>query len=290
MKVIQAELLVDSRCKLAEGPIYDHQRNGLYWLDIEANRIYYMDLSSERVLYIQMDRPIGSIVLTDKGNILAGMDDGVYLINELRCEPYCLMKEAAAENIRFNDGKCDPAGRFIVGTQVNPNNAELGCLFSVTGKNTYEVLSCGLGCSNGLAWTTDGKTMYHVDSLVQTPSKVFAYDYNVETGTATNRREIIDYAPLAQKGILADGMTIDCQGNLWIAEWGGYGVGCWDPRTGTKIAHVAVPAERVSCCTFGGEDNKTLFITTAAGDGQYAGGVFQAKMDVAGFTSVNYCE
>jgi sugar lactone lactonase YvrE len=290
VRIIQADLLADAECKLAESPIYDEKKNGLYWVDIEANRIYYMDLSSERILYTQMDRPIGSIVLTDEGMLLAGMDDGVYLIDALRYKPYCLMSEAADANIRFNDGKCDPSGRFIVGTQVNPNNSEKGCLFSISDTDTYQVLSQGLGCSNGLAWSNDGKTMYHIDTLVDKPSKIYAYDYDVKTGKATNRREIIDYTPLAGKGILADGMTIDSDGNLWIAEWGGYGVGCWNPETREKIAHVSVPAEKVSSCAFGGKDNRTLYITTSEGNGQYAGGIFKAETWTTGFTAVRFRE
>jgi len=288
VKTIQAELLIDAGCKLAEGPIYEAQKNGLYWVDIEANRIYYMDISSRCTLYAQMDRPIGSIVLAESGAMLAGMDDGVYEIDGLRYSPYCKMEEAAADNIRFNDGKCDPMGQYVVGTQVTPNNAELGCLFSISEKDVYQVLSKGLGCSNGLAWTEDGKTMYHIDTLVENPSKIYAYDYDVETGMATNRREIIDYSPLAEKGILADGMTIDKDGNLWIAEWGGYGVGCWDPNTGEKIAHISVPTERASCCTFGGPDYDTLYITTAQSESGGIGGVFQAKPGVCGFPSKKF--
>lgn len=290
VKEYQATLLLDAGCALGEGPVYDETRDGLYWLDIEKNRIHYLDFASGRSLYLQLDRPIGSMVLTDRGRILAGMDDGVYMIEDLRITPYCLMAEAADEAIRFNDGKCDPAGRFVVGTQVTPNDAELGNLFSVSGKDTYRILNPGLGCSNGLAWTADGKTLYHVDTLVKVPSRIYAFDYDPETGAATNRREVIDYTPLAEKGCLADGMTIDRDGNLWLADWGGYGISCWDPRTGERIARVSVPAEKVSCCAFGGKDYKTLYITTAAGNGAYAGGIFTAETGAAGYPPVRFRE
>ena len=290
MKEYQAKLILDAGCALGEGPVYDEAENSLYFVDIEKNRIHCLDFTTGKQTYMQLDRPIGSMVLTDHGGILAGLDDGVYRIDGLRYEPFCTMKESEAPNIRFNDGKCDPAGRYIVGTQVDPNGAKQGCLFSVSADGSYYVISDDLGCSNGLAWSADRKTMYHVDSLEQTPSRIFAFDYDVETGAATNRREIIDFSQEASRGIQADGMTIDQNGNLWIAEWDGYGVGCWNPQTGEKIAWVRVPAEKVTCCTFGGKDCATLYITTAAGGGEYGGGVFTADVEAKGFPSVLFRE
>jgi len=282
MQMIQANLLIDAGCSLAEGPIYVEEKNGLYWVDIEKNRIYFLDLTTNICLYTQLDTQIGSIVLTEDGKLLAGLENGVYLVDGLRYEPYCLMQEAFAENIRFNDGKCDPKGRFVVGTQVVPNPEKTGCLFSVSGKDAYQVLSSGLGCSNGLAWSGDGKTMYHIDTLVQEPSRIYAFDYDVETGSVANQREILDFSREAEKGVLADGMTIDERGNLWIAEWGGHGVGCWNPQTGEKIAWISVPTEFVTCCSFGGKDYATLFITTASGKNGGTGGVFAAVPGVRG--------
>ena len=290
MKKYRAELLAAAGCALGEGPIYDEARHGLYWVDISDNRIFCMDLATGRYLYTQLDRPIGSMVLTDGGKLLTALDDGFYLLDGLRCTPYCRMAEAMAENIRFNDGKCDPAGRFVAGTQVTPNNAELGALFSAAEKGSYRVLAEKLGCSNGLAWTEDGKTLYHIDTLVEKPSRLWAYDYDVETGAVSNPRIALEFTEEAARGILMDGMTIDRDGNLWIAEWNGWGVGCWDPRTGEKIAWVDVPAERVSCCCFGGKDYDTLYITSAAGGGEHAGGVFTARVGVQGFPAVKFRE
>ena len=299
MKTYQAELLTDPGCVLAECPVYDEAKHGLYWLDIEKNRIYYLDLSAQRYLYTQMDRKIGSIVPTDRGRLLAGMDDGVYLIDRLRYELYCMIPESFGDTVRFNDGKCDPQGRFVAGTTAVQNSAGLGGLFSVENirgtnhtdvRSRYQVLYTGLGCSNGLAWSADGRTMYHVDTLVETPSRITAADYDPATGKVRNRRDIIDFSKEAGQGILADGMAIDRDGHLWIAEWNGYGVGCWDPETGRKIARVEVPAEKVSSCAFGGRDYTVLFITTAAGKGLHGGGVFFAQADTAGYAAVKYRE
>lgn len=290
MKTYRAELLADAGCALGEGPIYDEERGGLYWVDISDNRIFYFDPISRRYLHTQLDRPIGSMVLTHRNRLLTALDDGFYLLDGLRYTPYCRMAEAMEENIRFNDGKCDPAGRFVAGTQVTPNNAEKGALFSCGEKGRYRVLAEKLGCSNGLAWTEDGRTLYHIDTLVEVPSRLWVYDYDPETGEVANPRIAKEYADEAAKGILMDGMTIDRDGNLWIAEWNGWGVGCWDPKTGEKIAWVDVPAEKVTCCCFGGRDFDTLYITTAAGAGQHAGGVFAAKVEAKGFPAVKFHE
>lgn len=290
MKQYRAELIAPAGCTLGEGPIYDDARRGLWWVDIADNRIFYVDLNTGRYLWTQLDKPIGSMVVTDKDRLLAAMDDGYYLIDGLRCIPYCSMAADMAENVRFNDGKCDPAGRFVAGTQVTPNDAELGALFSSGEKGSYRVLAGKLGCSNGLAWTEDGRTLYHIDTLVEVPSRLWVYDYNVETGEVAHPRVAKKYVEEAAQGILMDGMTIDRGGNLWIAEWNGWGVGCWDPKTGEKIAWVDVPAEKVTCCCFGGQDFDTLYITTAAGEGEHAGGVFAAKVEAKGFPAVKFHE
>lgn len=290
MKEIQAKILVDAKCTLAEGPFYDETCNGLYWTDITPGNLHFYDLETGEHNYVHIGRNLGSFALTDKGRIIAGLDDGIYILQGPRCIPYCKPAAALRDDCRYNDGKCDPFGRFVVGTACTPNNAQQGTLVSVSGKDKSMDLCGGIGCSNGLAWSLDNKTMYYVDTLVETPSTITAFDYDGATGVASNRREIINYAEKAAKGWLADGMTIDCNGNLWIAEWRGYGVACYDPRTGEQLAHISVPAKFVSCCTFGGKDYSKLFITTAASDDEFGGGVFVAEPGVTGFAPVRFKE
>ncbi|MBE6963630.1 MAG: SMP-30/gluconolactonase/LRE family protein [Ruminococcaceae bacterium] len=291
MKEIQATLLADSKCVLGEGPVYDETCHGLYWTDITTGRLHFMDLETGEHNYLHIGRNLGCFALTDKGRIVAGLNDGIYILDGPRCIPYCKPAEGLRPpDTRYNDGKCDPFGRFVLGTSVEPNDSEKGCLVSVDGRDSYQVLCDGLGCSNGLAWSLDGKTMYHVDTLDFSPSVISAFDYDPATGAASNRRQAVDFTEKAKSGILPDGMAIDENGNLWIAEWGNYCVACYDPRTGEQIARISLPVEHVTCCTFGGKNFDKLYITTASISGEPGGGVYVAEPGVHGFPTTRFKE
>ena len=109
MKEFQAKILVDAKCTLAEGPVYDEASNGLYWTDIKKGRLHFYDLESGEHNYLHIGRNLGCFVLTDRGRILAGLDDGVYLLENARCIPYCKPEEGFRPTVRYNDGKCDLA-------------------------------------------------------------------------------------------------------------------------------------------------------------------------------------
>ncbi|MCL2742133.1 MAG: SMP-30/gluconolactonase/LRE family protein, partial [Oscillospiraceae bacterium] len=117
----------------------------------------------------------------------------------------------------------------------------------------------GVTCSNGTIWSLDGRTMYYIDTGT---SSVVAYDYRPDSGDISNPRVILDFRSLGRKGG-PDGMTADCEGNLWIAEFGGWTVGCWDPAGGRLVREVEVGASKVTSCAFGGGGLDVLYITTA---------------------------
>lgn len=300
MKEYKAELFIEPKCELAEGPVYDGENDILYWNDIQANRIFRMPMNQVgKWSYKQIDRHIGSLVFTDKNNILAGLDDGVYMFDNekygIDCtlgsgyEPYCVMKEYKDPAVKFNDGKCDPAGRYIVGSQGQRDGVYLGHLYSVSARDTFTVLADEINCSNGLAWSADGTKLFYVDTRFKHKSYISVFDYDVETGAATNRRPLVEYDSPAT-GVGPDGMTIDSEGNLWVAEWAGYGISGYSSKTGEKIGRIELPAARVSCCCFGGKDYKTLFITTAEGPGEHGGDLFTAQMDIPGLPAVKFKE
>lgn len=159
---------------------------------------------------------------------------------------------------RFNDGKCDPAGRFWAGTMPLKEDARgTGSLYCLDRDLSVRKMLGNVSCSNGIAWSLDSKTMYYIDSPTRAVS---AFDYDLATGNIANRREIIRTPP--EEGF-PDGMTIDAEGMLWVAYWGGSRVVRWDPRTGKRLAIIAVPVSCVTACWFGGPRLDELYITSA---------------------------
>ncbi len=156
---------------------------------------------------------------------------------------------------RFNDGKLDPVGRFLVGTLSKQGTRGSAGLYSLDQANRLTRLLSGIHLSNGLAWSADGRTFYHADSLAY---EIAAYDYDLASGEIANRRIVVEVPP--EMG-LPDGMAIDAAGNLWVAHWDGWAVRCWSPVSGKCLAEIKVPCAQVTSCCFG--DKNQLLITTA---------------------------
>ncbi len=158
---------------------------------------------------------------------------------------------------RFNDGKCDPAGRFLAGSMNDTVTTPTGSLYSLAPDGTLTTLIKNVSISNGLAWSPDYRTFYFID----TPTRqVTAYDYDLATGEIDHPRPVVS---VPEKMGLPDGMTSDSEGMLWVALWGGAKLSRWDPATGRLLAEIAFPALNVSSCCFGGPELTELFVTTA---------------------------
>jgi sugar lactone lactonase YvrE len=158
---------------------------------------------------------------------------------------------------RFNDGKCDPAGRFLAGSMDDAEVEASGSLYSLAPDGTVKTLLSGTRISNGLAWSPDYHTFYYID----TPTRVvMAYDYNLATGEIANPRPAVSVPP--ELG-WPDGMTSDVEGMLWVALWGGAKLTRWNPATGQLVAEIPIPALNVSSCAFGGPDLTDLYVTSA---------------------------
>ena len=165
-----------------------------------------------------------------------------------------------------------------VGEQKN------GTLYRLDADSTLHKMIENVSISNGIVWSADKTKMYYIDTPTQ---KVMAYDYDNETGDISNPKVAVEVSKDLGS---PDGMTIDAEGNLWVALWGGSAVGCWNPKTGKLLKMVDVPAKNVTSCAFGGSDLATLFITTArqgTNDKELekfpnAGGVFKIKPGVKG--------
>jgi sugar lactone lactonase YvrE len=253
------ELLVDAKATLGEGPIWDSQTQSIYWIDILNKRIY----SGSDVL-AELDELVGCMAPRKKGGLILALSRGANkgrssfasLDLDLIKLTYLSSLKDEPSNNRFNDGKCDPRGRFLAGTMDMGEEEPKGSLYSYDGTSITTLLS-NVTISNGLTWSPDHKTFYYID----TPTReVKAFDYDFDTGAIANPRLVVH---IPESLGWPDGMTSDKQGRLWIAMWGGAQITRWDPNTGQLLEKIPVPAKNVSSCIFGGKNMNELYITSA---------------------------
>jgi sugar lactone lactonase YvrE len=190
--------------------------------------------------------------------------------------------EANLPRNRFNDGKCDPAGRFWAGSMNMDENAPSASLYALDCHLACRRMLSGVTVSNGLAWSADGKTMFYADSPTRC---VRRFDFDMECGEIRNGRTLIHVS-----SGFPDGMTIDVEDNLWLAQWGAGRVVRYDSRTGREIAHCEFPVSQTSSCCFGGNNLDVLYVTSARqgfSDAKrmaepLAGGIFSVKTKTRG--------
>lgn len=265
--------------KLGEGPLYDEIKDLIYWVDIENKKIYASKTFEEKITHIDMPEMVSAVFLTNKEEIIASAGHSLYLIDSGKK----LKKLAEIENdvnTRFNDGKVSPDGLIIVGTMDLNQKRPIGSLYSFNGKIFKKILK-KMTISNGLAWNTKKKIFYIIDSPTK---KVMSYEYD--------RIMNLKYAGIAadlnnEEGV-PDGMTIDKEGMLWIAMWGGGKVIRWDPDENKKLIEIKVPAKKTSSCNFGDRDLKTLFITSADSPDDLGGSLFAVKTEYEGTYSYRF--
>lgn len=285
LKKDKVELVLDTQSSLGEGAIWNYRTAELIWVDINSQilNIYNPYLNFNRELLT--GQMIGTVVPAESGNLIVALEKGFYQLDpSTGSKAYIANPEAGILGNRFNDGKCDPAGRFWAGTMNKRGKTGAGALYRLDPDSTVHKMIDKVSVSNGICWSPDNKTMYYIDTPTR---KVVAWDYENATGNIGNPKTVIEVP--AEMGY-PDGMTIDEQGNLWIALWNGSAVGCWDPVTGDLLRKIKVPALNVTSCAFGDNDLGTLYITTAReGTGEkdlekypHAGGVFKVRPGVKG--------
>jgi len=278
----QAQLYWKRDCELGEGPMFNHQTRELFWVDIVNGILLQKPIDEEDVTEHQFDSALGFAIPTTQENVMIlGLSEGVALYNLEKRSYEIIAKVQDDPAIRFNDGKCDPHGRLWMGTMGFKAEPGLGAFYSLTQGKVQQHLS-DRTISNGMAWR--GERFYYIDSPMQ---MVQVFDYNGEKGTISNAQKLAD---VDENVGTPDGMTIDKNGNLWVALYGGAKVIQVDGMTGEMLDEIAVPAPHVTSCTFGGDDFQTLFITTARENltaeqmKQYplSGSVFAVQLGVGG--------
>ncbi len=252
------EVVLDIACTLGEGPVWDEMNKIIYWLDIVKGEIHQYRLHEKEHNIFYVGEMVGCIALRESGGLIAGLESGIAFIDvEQNKIQYITNPENELEN-RFNDGKCDAAGRLWAGTMAVSEEDNKGSLYVLETDLLVKKKLENVSISNGIAWNADSTVMYYIN----TPTNyVFAFDYDIKTGDIDNQRVVID---LTHENGYADGMTIDEEGMLWIAFFGGWRVARYDPATGKPLQQIELPVANVTSCTFGGDDLNDLYITTAS--------------------------
>jgi sugar lactone lactonase YvrE len=286
-----SSVLRNYHCQLGEGPVWDADNQLLSWVDGFGCKVFIMDWNGQTVREYPTPSIIGNFVPSGDGRALAALENGVYLFTP-RDGTFKLWHnpEEGVTGNRFNDGKADCAGRLVFGSMSLAANDGVsaapasGALYVMEGKKCRRIVS-DVTNSNGLAWNRDSSKMYYIDTPTQC---VKEFDYNPQFGEVSNGHVCIR---IPEEEGAPDGMTIDTDGMLWVAHWGGYKVSRWDPHSGIKIGEVDIPVKNVTCCTFGGPHLDILFITTAAygvsgikwEQEPFAGAIFTAQTGCFGY-------
>lgn len=278
------ELVADTRCQIAEGPLWHPDERCLYWTDIPAGRMYRFDPASGICEQVYQGEPVGGIAVRVDGSLLLlGMHGSVRVWRDGAITETIHREIPEERGSRFNDLIVDPEGRVISGTMairdedgrvVRPGN-----LYVLESGLQPRLLMKGMGSPNGMGFTPDLRNLYLTDSLIGTQA-IIRLDYDRDTG-ALHNRQLFHQTPLDGSDGRPDGMAMDIEGCIWSARWDGGAVVRLRPD-GTEAARYRVPVARVSSVAFGGPDFTDLYITTARSDRDakaehVAGGVFRLK-------------
>ena len=254
--------VLETQSRLGEGAIWNYQTGELFFIDIEGKKWHAFNPSMDEFQTYDLRNRIGTIVPTkDDKKVILALDDGIYEFNRLTNAMQLIADpEPNRPEMRMNDGKCDPAGRFWVGSMHLEQITGAASLYKIEGNGDFEKMIPEVTISNGIAWSLDTKKMYYID----TPTgMVKEYDFDEKTGKISFVKNAIE---IPESLGYPDGMTIDAEGMLWIALWNGNSVTRWNPNTGKLMNQVKIPAHNVSSCAFGGEDLGTLYVTSARVD------------------------
>ncbi len=291
--VQQATCVLAAAAQLGECPIWSPEDGRLYWVDIDGQAIHRYDpetgLDEQRPA---PGRPAALALTATRGRLLVAIEGGLAFVDwpTGQWRDWIDLEPEGTGN-RLNDGRCDPAGRFWVGSMFVPASAgrATGLLHRVDGDGTVVTVRSAIGVANGLAFAPDGRTMYFADTHRDV---VWAYDYDVDTGEATNERVFLDFGPLPGR---PDGACVDEDGCYWIACVFGSTVLRVTPR-GTIDRRISLPVTKPTMPAFGGPNRSTLFITTIGGGGSHevarsqpdAGGLFAIETGTRGLAEPRF--
>lgn len=278
-------LILDARAELGEGPRWHAREKRLYWVDIARNELHRFDPATGVDECRRFSAPVGCFAFRAGGGMVLAMKDGFATVADWASAPVPFGPQILAEqpDLRFNDGRTDPAGRFWAGTVDGTKHARLAALYRLDPDARLERIEGGMLTCNGAAFTADGRRFFHAD----TPSHAIrVYDCDPAGGTLSGMR-VLHRFPLGQGR--PDGGSVDAEGCYWTALFDGGRVVRLSPE-GEILAQIALPAKRPTMIAFGGEDLRTAYVTSARvgmtaqelAEQPLSGGIFTFRVDVPG--------
>lgn len=280
------DILLPSRDSLGEGPVWSVEGQCLYWVDIVGRQVQRVNLDGQGHRVWPTPEKVGSAVPAASGTMILALRNGLGRLDLTsgQVDPVLTLEEDKPGQ-RFNDGKCDPQGRFWFGSMHDLETDSVGALYRYDPTGTCSQMLTGITTSNGLGWSPDGRTFYYTDSIAR---QIYTFTFHHDGGISDRRVFAQDpehYVP--------DGLTVDAEAFIWSAKWDGGQLVRYAPD-GRVDRVVTMPVRRPTSCTFAGPDLRTLVVTSAAWglstlspDG-LDGAVFLLDVGVAGLPSINF--
>jgi sugar lactone lactonase YvrE len=277
--------VLDAKASLGECALWSVADQALWWVDINAPSLNRFDPATGSNRAIPMPAPIGCFAFRPRdGGFVLALKDGIWFADS-NGRPTRRIAEAPYDPSfhRFNDGRCDRQGRFYAGYMNTNRDANTAALYRLDTDLAFTKVLDDMMISNGLAWSPDGRTMYHADTPTRT---VRAFDYDIATGMPSNPRT---FAQWTEEGDRPDGCTVDSEGCYWSAFYRGGKVVRVSPQ-GRVLAQFPIPAMCPTMCALGGPDLRTLYVTSARQQRDadelarlpQSGGIFAMRVDVPG--------
>jgi sugar lactone lactonase YvrE len=269
----QVELIADCACLTGENPLWHPMEQRLYWLDIPRGRMFRYDPATGKHEQCHEGEPVGGFTVQADGSLLMFGDHGSIRVWREGIVRTIVEEVPEERESRFNDVIADPSGRVFCGTMATAEGRS-GSLYRLDLDGNLTRLFGGVGCSNGMGFTPDRKRMYHTDSK---PREISLFDFDDQTGSLANRRLFLR----TPEGSIPDGLTVDAEGCVWSAVWGGGRIARFG-ADGKERERIELPAKLCASLTFAGPDCLDIYVTCAGGDdkqtnGPGAGGLYRVR-------------
>jgi len=240
---------------LGEGPIWSANANSVTWTDITQNTFHTADIDTGKTMSFGVPSMVGAIAHSKDGGYIAATQKGFARIGV--DGKYSPLHSFLPDDMRMNDGKVDPSGRFWAGSMALSFEKGRGSLYVLEKDNSYRSILDDITLSNGMGWSPDAQYFYYIDSV---PGVLKRFDYDLYTGHISNPKDLITFD--SSSGI-PDGMSMSSDGKIVIALWDGRRIEIYEP-SGEKVSEITLGVSRPTSCTFAGPNRDILIVSTAS--------------------------